>query len=265
MTTDRRGRRAAPALVDLGADPGQARLLAELYHEVLAPAFPPDELVSLPALEGAVLGGGEGVEVVVAVDSGGGAPRVVGGIVGERYPGSNVLLLAYLAVRPELRGAGVGTLLLAEVIPLWCRRHRPLLAVGEVEHPDHHGPSPERGDPAARLRLYERVGARVLAAPYFQPRIGPDLQRVYDMLLLAFEVDPRAYRGDPAGDHGGAATVDGKVVTGFLDEYFTVCEGGDTITTDPDFRSMRAAMDPAGGLGLLPVSRYREVPRLRRA
>jgi GNAT superfamily N-acetyltransferase len=256
MTLDRRhGRGAGPELVDLTVDPDPA-LLSELYCQVLAPAFPAHELVSLASLQQPVGGAEHGCDVVVAVGS---ERQPVAGIVAQWFPASAVLLLAYLAVRPELRGTGIGTLLIEEAVPAWLQRHHPLLTVGEVEHPDHRGASAAYGDPAARLRLYERLGARLVAAPYFQPRIAPAQERAYDMLLLVFDVDPSAYRAD-----GPVPTIDGGILARFLDEYFADSEGADVVASDADFLAMRAAMNPPGGLRLIPVHRYREVPRLHR-
>jgi len=237
-------------MLDLGTD-FDDRLLSRFYSDVMEESFAPAELVSLDSLRAGINAGGDAaVLTVLALGPG---QEVLGGMVGERYPGSGVLLLAYIAVRPEGRGRGVGTRLLAHADESWYSKLRPNLALGEVEHPDFH-PASSFGDPAARLRLYERVGAKLLGVPYFQPEVRQGAGRVYDMLLLAFHVEPSVRNVGAEG-----ATVDGTVVRDFLDEYFALCEDPAVVTDDREYLRLRSQVDPAG-VPLLPLRRYRDVP-----
>jgi GNAT superfamily N-acetyltransferase len=229
-------------------------LLSRFYSEVMEDSFAPAELVSIDELRtGVAPGSGGGTLMVLALGAEG---EVLGGMVGERYPRSDVLLLAYIAVRPEARGRGIGTLLLAHADEHWYRKLRPRLALAEVEHPAFH-PKTDRGDPVARLRLYERIGAGVLGIPYFQPEVREGAGRVYDMLLLVFHFNASVSRAEKDGTR-----IDGKVVAGFLDEYFTLAEGPEVLADDPEYRSLRAQADRPEGVSLLPLARYREVPAL---
>jgi GNAT superfamily N-acetyltransferase len=229
-------------------------LLSRFYWEVMEPSFGAPELVSIDELRAGVAPeSDDGTLMVLALGAEG---EVLGGMVGERYPRSDVLLLAYIAVRPEARGRGIGTLLLAHADEHWHRTLRPRLALAEVEHPAFH-PKTDRGDPVARLRLYERVGARVLGMPYFQPEVREGAGRVYDMLLLALHVDASITRIEE-----DETRIDGKVVAGFLDEYFTLAEGSEVLADDPEYQSLRAQADRPEGVLLLPLARYREVPAL---
>lgn len=237
---------------ELGADDGP--LLRRFYSEVLERCFGPAELVSADALAAGVARGDVGRTLVMVAFGPGG--EILGGIVGERYLGGKVFLLAYLGVRPDVRGKGVGTLLLAQADAHWYRTLRPQLTLGEVEHPMFH-PSTDFGDPVARLRLYERTGSKVLRMPYFQPEVRKDGGRVYDMLLLALYADPSVCCLEDEGPRLAAS-----LVGDFLDDYFGSSEGPDVVAGDPEYRLLRAWADRPDGIALLPLSRYQEIPRL---
>ena len=55
------------------------------------------------------------------------------------------------------------------------------MAVLEMDDPRFHAPHPHHGDPDARLRFYGAFGVRLLAMPYFQPRLRPHLPRAHHM------------------------------------------------------------------------------------
>jgi len=183
--------------------------LASLWHDVLAPSFPPAELVPLDDLR---VGRRAGLQSAYGVEHDG---RVTAGAVASWSPATRVLLLDYLAIAPGGRGGGVGGRLLDGSVARWRRELRPALVLAEVEHPAHHAPHDRHGDPAARLRFYARHGARVLALPYFQPGMGgPGTPRVPAMLLVALGLADDA-----------AGSVPGPPVRGFLAEHLAACEG----------------------------------------
>lgn len=69
-----------------------------------------------------------------------------------RRPGSDLLLLFYLAVDPAARGSGTGTRVLGEL----GLRHRGASIVLEIEPVVDHAPNPEQR--RRRLAFYERAG-----------------------------------------------------------------------------------------------------------
>ncbi len=207
--------------------------LAEVHEQVLRPSFPDDELVDLPRLE-AMLESGT-LHVVVARDDEG----VRGTAIAEWSPETGILLLAYLAIAPGRRGGGVGSLLLDHAIDTWRTELDPWLVVAEVEDPAAHTGSDAHGDPAARLRFYQRHGARVIPVPYAQPAMHPGGRRVPDLLLLALCA---------SGDRLAGVEVDGTWLVptaplrAFLEHYFTATEGA--APSGPEWDAIVAALEP---------------------
>ncbi|SKC67045.1 hypothetical protein [Krasilnikoviella flava] len=187
--------------------------LASLWRDVLAPSFPPEELMPLDDL---LAGCRSGVQTAYGVEQG---DRVTAGIVASWSPGTRVLLVDYLAIAPGGRGGGVGGRLLDLSVAAWRAELRPAVVLAEVEHPAHHATHARHGDPAARLRFYARHGARVLTLPYFQPGMGgPGSSRVPAMLLVALAV------GDAEADRPPSSVL-AEPLRRFLVEHLVACEG----------------------------------------
>lgn len=186
------------ALVDL-VDPAD---LTQLHEQVLAPSFPPAELIDLDEL---IAGCASGELRALGVRRDG---QVVAGAVGSSCAPGGVVLLVYLAIAPGGRGGGIGGALLDGAVARWVAEFSPAYVLAEVEHPDHHTASPEHGDPAARLRFYARHGARVLAVPYFQPGIGPEGSRVPALLLVTLYADESVHAAESVRE--GREAVDSR-------------------------------------------------------
>jgi GNAT superfamily N-acetyltransferase len=172
---------------------------------------------------------------------------IAGGAVGDWFPRSRVLLLSYLAVPAEGRGMGTGGLLMKALTDLWGREVNPSLFIMEVEDPRHYENDGLLGDPEARVRFYERLGARAVPVPYVQPALGPGYQRVRHLVLMVFggaEAPP------------GAQRLDGKTLELFLTEYIESSEGP-VRADDTEAQRMLAACRSPGGLPLLP---FRDLP-----
>ncbi|HEX5740333.1 MAG TPA: hypothetical protein VFY17_02125 [Pilimelia sp.] len=164
---------------------GPAQALDPLYRDVLAPSFPPAELITLDTLRDGITRGR--ISVFAARTAG---RQDLGAAVGEWFPASRITVLRYLAARPGARGRGVGARLLAAARHAWLRRPAPAAVVAEVEHPAAHTGSTAHGDPTARLRFYARHGARALDVPYFQAALRPGEPRVYGLLLCLVAATP---------------------------------------------------------------------------
>jgi GNAT superfamily N-acetyltransferase len=225
------------------------QLLARLYREVLEPAFTPEELEGIEPLASRLTGpGGPGSLVAVALGPDG---EVLGGLVADHDRDCRVLLLSYLAVRPDLRGQGIGSRLVRDVVPAWYEGGRVLLALAEVHDPRRWS---DRGDKAvARLRLFERLGARALAAPFVQPALHGDGERVRGFLLLALHVDPSIQLHD--GDREG---IPAPLLARFVRRYYEDAEGP-ASAPDPELASLLARIEQDELMELVPLSEYERV------
>ncbi|WP_019135297.1 hypothetical protein [Cellulomonas massiliensis] len=191
--------------------------LATLHASVLAPSFPPDELETAAGMAEALRRG-----TLVAAVARGDDGTALGLATGSWSAGTGVLLLSYLAAAPGVRGGGVGGALLGAALAAWVGRLDPLVVLAEVEDPAAvTGDRPvDHGDPAARLRFYQRRGARSLPVPYVQPALHPGGRRVPGMLLLALAV-----RADLVDDDG-AWRLPAAPLRDFLTGYYAQTEGG---------------------------------------
>jgi GNAT superfamily N-acetyltransferase len=214
-----------------------SRYVPEFYRHVMVPSFPPDELETEEELVSGLRSGRSRVLVAVGTDG-----NVLGGAVGEYFPRSRVMLLAYLAVLPGGRGGGVGSTVLQAARDAWTAELSPRLIVLEVEDPRDFTGSEAFGDPVARVRFYERHGGRALPLPYVQPALGPDTARVPGLMLMAFGND----------EPGAAGAVDGQHVASFLAEYFEEFEGA-ARPGDTELELLLSACAWPGGLPLLTI------------
>jgi hypothetical protein len=217
--------------------PGPGPVIEDFYQHILVPSFPADELVSLDEVQ--EIAAGEDGSIWLAEDADG---TIVAGAIAEWDDSVRVLLLGYLAVRPGIRGGGIGGPLYLKALESWQQRFKPCLILAEVEDPEVHSGSEDHGDPAARLRFYVNRGSRILDFPYFQPALKPGAERVSGLLLIALHIDPEF-----AGS-GGADTVDAAVVRKYLENYQTQYEG--TVATDDQAMIMWRAIDRPEGVRL---------------
>ncbi|MBO0804208.1 MAG: hypothetical protein J2P25_14180 [Nocardiopsaceae bacterium] len=215
--------------------------IAEFYERILLPHFRDSELVSSEDFS-ASLKGGETRGLLARTARG----AIAGGAVGDIFPRSRALLLSYLAVPAEGRGMGTGSLLMKAVAEVWGGPAGPALFVLEAEDPRYYGSDDTLGDPEARVRFYERLRARTVPVPYFQPAIGPAGERVPHLLLMVFggtEAPP------------GTPRLDGRAIESFLTEYIEESEGP-VRPDDAEAQRLLAACRAPGGLPLL---RFRDL------
>jgi GNAT superfamily N-acetyltransferase len=238
------------ALRDLRHEP-DAALLLSFYDDVLKGAFSPEELDEREVFEAGLASGHEPpLQAAVAVDAEG---RPVGGVTAERFTSSGVLLVGYVAVRPEWRGRGLGSLLMRWASTHWYEDPSVVLVLGEVHDPRHQWDAAGE-DTEARIRFFRRLGAQVLGVSFVQPSLGPGLARVPHFLLVAFAVKPAALVATEP------PAVDPRLVAAFVRDYFEYCEGPIEGRPDPQLAGLLAAIEERPGLPLLPLDRYADIP-----
>lgn len=222
---------SSPGLTALALRDVDDATLARFHAELMVPMFPPAELMTYAELRAERQN--EGADGTLLLDHG--VP--VGGIITEPYLDGRVLLVAYIVVADSLRSNGLGSELLATVAPS-SPAAKGRLVLAEIDDPRQHQPGPY-GDPARRVRFYQREGWRLLPLPYLQPSLRPATPRVEGLLLITNAApEPK---------------VDGSLVADFLEEYFSICEGAAGLAGDPDYQSLHRAAN-AGSLDLYPLS-----------
>jgi predicted N-acetyltransferase YhbS len=187
---------------DLRAD-ADTSLIEAVYRDILESSFNHNELETLDVIvDGLTEGGRYECWGLCALDG----DEPVGCVLGYPYLVSGVLLIGYLAVRPSVRGRGVGRTLLDEAKRRWYGKTGLSLVVAEVEDPRYHEAA--RGiDPERRIAFFARREAQLVIGPYLQPRLDESMKRVPHMFLAVL-------------DGGGRASVPSPQIATFLTEYF---------------------------------------------
>ena len=234
---------------DHGPDWPKARRCASAYDDILAPSFPFDELEPFDVFAGH----GRGRPPRGPDRAGRGRDRGRRRHQGTaRHPAP---CCSATTRRDRTAGApGYGSQLYRALLTSIVDELQPSLVLGEVAHPDYHEPHPRHGDPLARLRFYGRFDARIIDVPYFQASLGPGLQPVYGLLLLALYVRPDLI--DPA-----RSRLDNP--ENLLAALRTMLEWDG----EPDDASAARLLTVAsqGRVRLVPVEEYRQVvPGLKR-
>jgi len=204
-------------------EPGQSEILV---RELLEQAFGPEELgepedliAQLQAGQFQTFSAWEGVHPLGAAIA---------------WPAtSEVTLLSWLAVSPRTRGHGVGSKLFRQAISALESSNNPLLILGEIEDPQLHAPSEDRGDPQRRWAFYQRLGAKRLDFPFVMPRLSADVPVGEDMWLLSF--GGRAHAGIEASTGSLAGQGLARPLEKFLKTYLE--DSGENRNTDGKYRT----------------------------
>lgn len=236
-------------LRDLVREPDD-QLYVTAYNTVLKPAFQADELEPLEVIRDQIIDGSV-LQMLVALDE---SAVPIGVITADWYSRGGVALIGYLAIREDLRGQGLGTTLTKQASERWMTLLKPAITVAEVEDPRYFQAS-SFGDPNARLRLYERLGARIIGLPYFQPRLTPESNRVHHLMLMAFTVGT-----SPAAEISPAQVPTDPLVKS-LEDYFGITEGAEALT-DPEFLALKAAYQRKPTAPLLRGTELDQIPEL---
>ena len=203
--------------------PGQEEILV---RELLEQAFGPEEL-------------GEPEDLIAQLQAGQfqtfsaweGA-RPLGAAIA--WPATReVTLLSWLAVSHRTRGHGVGSSLFRQAISALESSNNPLLILGEIEDPQLHAPSEDRGDPQRRWAFYQRLGAKHLDFPFVMPRLSPNVPVGQDMWLISF--GGRAHAGIEASTGSLAGQGLACPLEKFLKTYLE--DSGEIRNADGKYRA----------------------------
>jgi GNAT superfamily N-acetyltransferase len=244
-----------------------ASTLRELYDSVIAPSFPPAEREPIEKLR-RVLSADELRGAIAVMPDG----TPVGALFLEWFADIRAALLCYFAIRPDLRGQGIGRRLIAVATPQWRAALKPHVVFAEAEDPHFRDADPavpaggaantdggirtdggtrtdgrvDYGDDDARLRLYAGFDVRRLTIPYLLPELAPGAGRQPGLLLLVAEADDVV---SPTPDR-----IRSTVVEDFLLRYFARQEGTAAGDEDRQLRHLLAECRRTDFLPLLGIS-----------
>lgn len=212
-------------------------LMRRAYHEIYEPAFPiEDERDSLDKIESRLRSPVNGVKRVILLagknlkqpDPEKADIAAIG--IAYFYSNTGAGLLAYNAVSPDLQGGGFGRLMVEGRIKglqqLADESGVPLKSVIiEVNNPAVVKPVDDSMDPAKRIALFEKWGARQIPIAYVQPALGEGLEKSRNSVLMAYPVN---------GSYPDADAV-GAFITGIWQANHP---GPHDYSEDPDYKAM---------------------------
>lgn len=222
--------------IDNARDEKTLALLRRAYKEVFVPAFPiEDERESLERLETKLKdeqNPNKRLIIIAGRNLTDPAKAEIYAIsIAYYYTEYKVGLLAYNAVDPKYRDYGLGRKMVdARIAAL----HEAAAEQGdqlraaflEVNDPEKVGRDDSGMDPAKRVAIFQKWGAKRIPIDYVQPALGPGKSKFRDEMLMAYPVNGKY----PTPSAVGA----------FIDAVYKYCSFGADHTKDEDYiKTMR--------------------------
>lgn len=214
--------------------------IVNIYEQLLQPAFRADELLDFEDLV-AYYTGIDAEPSSVLINHG----QPIGVLLAERYVDDRLVLLTYLAVAETVRGRGTGSMLMDDLTAKMRLLGTEVITVAEVEDPRVWPGDAKTGNAQARLLFYERRGARLIPVTYFQPRLRESGHRVPGMFLIRV-------------DH--VKNFSKELLGQFLVEYFTACEGPETLEDPDTINLLREVEKLDASHALIPLYKWPSMP-----
>ena len=216
-------------------------LLKEAYENIYVPAFPnPDSRESLEKFMRAINGGIPKVGIVVNIlgehlnDP---QNYVLKGIsIAYYYEPQNVGMLAYNAISPEHREAGLGKLMVESRIEslkqLAQKNNKKLAGVFiDVNDPQKVSVEEDSMDPNKRIAIFSNWGAKIVPIDYVQPPLEADGYYCDVMKLMNYPIDGKY--------------ADRKTVEAFLRGIYRECRSDKKPDDDFFFMKMKKQLETA--------------------
>jgi GNAT superfamily N-acetyltransferase len=200
-------------------NPQSLALLKQAYDGVYTTAFPIDEeRESLSSWDKHLHGGNPALNIVIAISGthlDTETPAISGISVGYYYKNQDVGLLAYVAIDPQYRNAGLGRVMVEArkqaILQAAEKNGKELQGVFiECNDPAKVSPEQDSFDPATRLKIFQKWGARITNMNYIQPPLEAGGEKCDFLKLLAY---PHPKTGEYPAKEG---------IKGFLNGIYTV-------------------------------------------
>jgi GNAT superfamily N-acetyltransferase len=177
-------------------NPISLALLKQAYEDVYLPAFPFEEEREPLSLWLETLKGNGSSSIVIAIIADEktlhtAKPVIKGISVGYYYKEEDAGLLAYNAIVPRFRGQGLGSVMVEArkqaLLELAQKHGKPLRGIFiECNDPAKISAVEDSIDPAVRIKMFEKWGARIIPINYVQPPLDFGAQKCSTLKLLAY-------------------------------------------------------------------------------
>lgn len=195
-------------------------LFLRAYKDIYEPAFPiPEERETIETLLKSLAGKSRHAHIVIALlgeNMDTPDPILKGVVIGYYYYRVDAGLLAYTATSPEHRNQGLGRAqvdVLGPILLNMAKKHGGELKgyFLECNDPEKVKAEGDSLDPATRIKIFQKWGAKIMPIDYIQPPLAKDTGKCDNLKLLAY----------PHPETGQHPTLDG--IQAFITGIYAAC------------------------------------------